>query len=867
MSNPLLIFPKPAKANRIAPKTIPPKFFHPTIEFQKIKFEQKISDLDIAIENETISISESIVGLELERVLVFEIKGDITDFYKAVEKTEGMEFLGESFVGEDDPDENFIFKRKRKESPDFDEIEKQKIPRKLFFTINNYQALTELKRYWDWYKQGNNKAFKSTSVTKFRYLFEQLNDIRYYSVGDRYEDTGILEYFHERLALNEEELFFEIELTFRNDDNYLGKVFALLKNLVEKYNGSIIESSHIVIKEIKYHAVLAKAPISLFLDLKDDTQVSFFKCEQVLFFRPVGQSVVSTQIQEESEIALETFIKEAQVIELNDDPVIALLDGLPLQNHSLLQGKIKVDDPDNIESNYPATARQHGTSMASLILYGDLNSTQVNLLQRKIYVHPILIPIYDSFNTNYKEEVPNNKLFIDIIHSAVKRIFEGSDNENPIAPNTKIINLSVGDPHRIFLYNNSSWARLIDWLSFKYNVLFVISAGNFTESIEFDLNTQFESLTQEEKEELLLDSIKKNNIARRIIAPAESLNCITVGAYNHDEFNGNFTTNSSRVELLANQNQISPISRNGLGFLKSIKPDILMPGGRQLYRSMPNSTNIYKVDMFDNAPGQSVAFPDSNGTNKGVHFSRGTSNAAALATRFGAKIHQVLEELSFENLSVPFNFYSVVIKALLVHGASKDNMDLFINVLEGDGKKKLHPYIGHGLIRDENKVLNCTEQQVTLIGHGELRKDESHIFELPLPDEVSSIQLSKKLTITLAWFSPFNFSSNKYRKAALYIDNISGVNSEETEINWQENEYDYNQSKKGTLQHLRYKGNEADAFIENSVLKIKINCREDAAKLEESIKYGLAVTFELIDNATINIYQEIRQRIAQRVRV
>jgi hypothetical protein len=137
MSNPLLIFPKPAKANRIAPKTIPPKFSHPTIEFQKNKFEQRISDLDIAIENEMIALSESIVGLEVERVLVFEIKGEIADFYKAVEKTEGMEFLGQSFVGEDDPDENFIFKRRKKDSLDFEEIETLKIPRKLFFTINN----------------------------------------------------------------------------------------------------------------------------------------------------------------------------------------------------------------------------------------------------------------------------------------------------------------------------------------------------------------------------------------------------------------------------------------------------------------------------------------------------------------------------------------------------------------------------------------------------------------------------------------------------------------------------------------------------------------------------------------------------------
>jgi len=864
MNNPLLIFPKPTKQlPRITSKIVPPAFFGPSKDIQKGRFEKKISNLDISITNEKIRLSQSVVGLEPERLLVFEIKCELVDFYKAVEKTEGMEFLGETFIGEDEPDEDFVYKKYVNKEEIVDDV--KKIPKRLFLTINNLVALNELKRYWDNYEKGF--SFKH-GTAKFRMLFEQLNDIRYYSVRDRYEDTGILEYFKERLELKEEEIFFEIELTFRNSDDYLSKVYAHIKDLIEFNGGALIETSYTIIREIRYHAVIAKAPIKLFEELKEDTSITFFKCEQVLHLRPVGQAILNQNIEEDNNENISDILELTEPKNLREDSVIALLDGLPLQNHLLLQDKLLIDDPENLESEYPSKARLHGTSMASLILYGDLNSEQVNLIPRKIYIRPVLFPILNSLSGSYDEVIPNNRLFIDLIHSAVKRIIEGSDEEGPLAPNTKIINLSIGDISRPFLFNNSSWSRLIDWLAYKYNILFIISSGNYTEDIELDLGeSQFSSLSAIQKETLLLSSIVKNNYRRKIIAPAESINAITVGAYYADEYNSDIQTNNSRVELQKNKIQISPISRIGMGYLNSIKPDILVQGGRQLYRTNPLKTNLFKLDNFGLPPGHKVAYPDSKETNQGTNYTRGTSNSAALATRFAGRIHEVLEDLSFESLTIPNEYFTVIIKSLLVHGATNDNMDLLYTVIGERKKTKLLPYIGNGFILNEDKVLACTEQQVTLIGYGELKKDESHSYELPLPSEISALHISKQLTITLAWLSPLNFTSNKYKKAALYIDNISGKNSTENYIDWDGSLYDFNASKRGTVQHLRYQGTGADAYIDDSILKIKINCREDAVKLSESIKYGLAVTFELIDNITINIYNEIKQRIAQKIRI
>lgn len=76
------------------------------------------------------------------------------------------------------------------------------------------------------------------------------------------------------------------------------------------------------------------------------------------------------------------------------------------------------------------------------------------------------------------EGVPDDSMFIDVLHRAVKRMMEGDGQESATAPNTKVINLSIGDPVRQLAGTMSPTARLLDFLSYKYKILFIISAGN-----------------------------------------------------------------------------------------------------------------------------------------------------------------------------------------------------------------------------------------------------------------------------------------------------------------------------------------------------------------------------------------------------
>lgn len=118
-------------------------------------------------------------------------------------------------------------------------------------------------------------------------------------------------------------------------------------------------------------------------------------------------------------------------------------------------------------------------------------------------------------------------------------MFDGEGTVPPQAQDVRVINLSIGDPTRPFVRTPSPWARLLDWLAWKYRVLFCVSAGNYTDSIDIGLPVpQHAALPDEEKSKHMLKCIEMQLSGRRVLSPAESINAITVGAL-HSDSSGN----------------------------------------------------------------------------------------------------------------------------------------------------------------------------------------------------------------------------------------------------------------------------------------------------------------------------------------
>jgi hypothetical protein len=825
------------------------KISYPSSARQGERLSPKFDALYNTLNAQRATIQQSTVGIDPEQVLVFETVGSVDDFAIAVSKIKGFEWLGEFEIEDINPNDDFY------SLDENGKREEKSLNGRLYLVFTNTTAMNQLLSLWSlWIKEQNFDCHrgKNRGKGKFKEVFKLLKNIRKWDIQDRFEESNVLRIWDEDLRIAPDRVVrFEVELWYRSNIVQRRQSYSSVTQLISNAGGRVITFCDI--PEIYYHAILAELPASEIRNILSTRNTELIKCENIMYFRPSGQVAVDT-----------SSIEEAQPLEIEPDsllpagnPVVAILDGYPLSKHKILDNRLIIDDPDNMESHYQVGERKHGTAMCSLIVKGDLNNGE-SFLPAPLYVRPIMRP-----NENDRERieyVPNDILLIDTVHRAVRRIFEGEGSARAVAPTVKIINLSIGDRDRLFYHSMSPWGKLLDWLSYKYRVLFIVSTGNHHNTIELSMpKTQFENLQPIEKEKLFAEKIFNNSRNCRIMSPAESINSITVGALHSD--NATFWTNEQRLNPY---NSILPSTYTafGGGYRRSIKPDLVYAGGRQMFDfafSTDNSKLIPK--NYNSPPGLNVAAPDST-LNKTIHVI-GTSNSTALMSRNGYFCYEVLQNLIDDtNINIGNDKIAVLIKAMLVHGCSwdtiGDEIEKRLSNLDARSTQSIKSvksrWIGYGY-PSIDKVKECTEQRATVIGFGELKEEKAHIYNLPLPPSLSSQTIKRRLTITLAWFSPISANTQKYRTSRLWFEAKNQIAANRTESDWQT-------VKKGTLQHEIFEGATAAAFIDGDTISIKVNCNKDANSFSESIPYAILVSLEIAEGLNLPIYQEIKERIS-----
>ncbi|MGH9896610.1 MAG: hypothetical protein ACREA0_32355, partial [bacterium] len=340
-----------------------------------------------------------------------------------------MEWLAEIEAEDIPPDDDFFALDKEKRRID------KALRGGLFMIFTNQEALHQLLSLWtSW--QADRKLPRGLGGWKT--LFEQLRDIRPWGVRDRLLETGVLDDWRERVDHGQEVVHCEIELWFRQTSQLRRAARDRVATLVEGQEGHVVHES--IVEDISHHAILAQLPIGAVRVLIESAEheAALVQCEQIQFFRASGQMSVglSDDDRADDEAPLGGVVPAGS-------PIVALLDGLPLQAHRRLEGRLVVDDPDDFEENYLANERRHGTAMASLILHGDLAAGEA-ALARPLYVRPILRPDPRDWRRPRHETVPEDTLVVDLVHRAVRRLFEGEGGDPPTAPDVAVINLSIG---------------------------------------------------------------------------------------------------------------------------------------------------------------------------------------------------------------------------------------------------------------------------------------------------------------------------------------------------------------------------------------------------------------------------------------
>lgn len=856
---PLLIFPSFQRVERDK-GSARGKLPHAPDKSEQIKrLSPQFKRLQQAFEAERLSLQTDSQGLFPEFVLVIETRGRIEDFHRAAQAV-GIGWLGEIDLDDLEPDDDFYYLDKNGQRTE------KRLDGRLYLGMTDQRALEELLKLWERFKREQPLGQGSA---KWRELFSHAKEIRRWSTKDRLLDSGILDDWAQAIEDDPNapvtfrvELWYPEKLNNPNRQAHQQAEENTVRQAIIAAGGEIL--ANIRIDEIHFHALKGRIPVSiarsafLVLESEDETGLAtLFRNNAIRTFLPIAQGVVALP-------------GDGKPYEFSGPPpsdippVVALLDGYPLTEHDALHGRIILYDPDNLLSKYLPQEMRHGTAMSSLILHGELDADGPPL-NRRIFCRPILEP--DLANRDWngnsadQEHIPKDAFAEDRVHRAIVEMFEGTE---PSAPNIFIVNLSVGE--QPFDRQMSSWARLIDWLAWKYKLLFCVSAGNQASNINLDIDeSSFPTKSDEEIIQTLLCHHQNTLPARRLLSPGEAMNVLTVGAQHIDY--STISHQYKRFDLLPSNKFSSPISRLGPGFRQAIKPEILLPGGKQLYRYCLTSNGAYSIDKSGIPPGQKTAAPDNTGTGATDHYSwtRGTSNATALATRAAAKLYEILEELQSLPGGDCINRETTtpLLKALLIHSATWPNeaIDILKTVVPKSKKQKrgMARFLGYG-IADPTRVEACTAQRATVLGAGLLQQDEAHEYEFPLPVELSNTTEWRRLIITLAWLTPVNPAHRVYRKAKLSFQPLKDLLAVDRQ------HADWQQTQKGTVQHEVLEGKKACVFQDGDSLRIKIAAQGDTGqKFDEAIPYGLAVTLEATVQSGIPIYERVREKLAVRI--
>jgi hypothetical protein len=788
-------------------------------------------------------------SLAPDRVIVFEIAGRIDTFRDAVARVPGLELLAE-IETEFPADAHFAVVDKRdQDRPD------KLITGRFYLAMPNLNAFSQLLGLWEQWERTHRL---DRGFAPFANVFRHLRKLRPWGPTDRISDETIDFWRQESEQHPDQAVRTEVELWFAPNARERERVSNGVKTLLDETGGKLVHE--VMISEIAYHGMLVDVPSGEIQKLMTRRGVKLAFADDVMFLRPQGLLISPAEIEPFDDPS--HFVPTLPVE--TDAPIAALLDGVPMELHSLLRDRLSVDDADGLRDNAIVARRVHGTAMASLILHGDLNA-KGPALGRPLYVRPVLLA-----TANGCEQSDANRLLVDTVHRAVLRM-RGSAGEEAAAPTVFLVNLSVGDPRRPFTQMVSPLARLLDYLADKYALLFLVSAGNATTPLTipgFRDWTKFTAASPSDREKAVLTGLNAAKHERSILSPAESLNALTIGAHHHDDV-GQRRLAVNAVDPFDDQRLPNPSSALGLGYRRAVKPEIYLPGGCEHLRMKRTGG---RVEAGFGAPqrlyGLSAAAPDPSGQGRDdqLALSDGTSSATALATRAAHRIFDALMDPDVQLLlrEMDSAYYAVVIKALLVHRARWNGKADLLKEICGPADRRRFDERSENVIRflgfgvpDIDEAIECAANRATLVGFGALKPDQALIYRVPLPRSLERVTEPRSLTITLAWFSPIKPGHQSYRCVRLEAAPLQPTRA--LGVERQDDQPTDNPVKRGTVFHERLYGEKAVPFIDDGYLNLQVWRKEDAGGITDEIRFGIAVSIEA--EGAIPVYDEIAQRL------
>jgi Subtilase family len=538
---------------------------------------------------------------------------------------------------------------------------------------------------------------------------------------------------------------------------------------------------------------------------------------------------------------------------------VCILDSGINSNHPLLKTAVAESESYVKDQDVDDNAG-HGTAVAGIVLYGDIEScASSNFWNPQFWLFNGKILYLDP---RTGEACFDEKTIEKTLTEAVNYFAEEHG--------CRIFNLSIGNENSPYDGNHiRGIAYVLDTLTRKHNVLFIVSAGNFrgSEAPPVPLN----SWRDEYPDYLMHDTSV-------IIDPAPALNVLTVGSVARH----NASLDEQRYPEItalspASENQPSPFTRHGPSVRGALKPELMAQGGN-LASPMRREGNQWRQDM--RGLGVLTLNHDFVGATLLKEIS-GTSFAAPYVTHLAGRLLNEYPKASAN-----------LLRAMLVNHAnllnecsstfSEEAKKQYKDSNATKNRELVREIAGYGIV-DEDILYRSTENAVVLMSEDVIENNAHLFYELPLPETFLRTQMAtRELRVTLAYSPVVRTTRMDYSATRISYRLVKGSSLEEVQRHF--NQTTQNEAKtrnddatsnrcissqlrdKGTVQSsiwcFRRRNPQEKWFV-----VVTRNDREwGTAMCLEQEPYALVVTVTDKDNQQAQLYTKIRQRIQEQER-
>lgn len=415
----------------------------------------------------------------------------------------------------------------------------------------------------------------------------------------------------------------------------------------------------------------------------------------------------------------------------SESPAIVVLDGGVIPTHPLIEPALAGQHhqsflPGNT-SVLDGGTDGHCTAVVSVAAYGGLGET---LLHHSGVIKPCRVAVARLLDDN--TQLPHSVN----LKSALPRAAAAMLDRN----GARILNHSIASHAPFNRSRMSIWAEALDRLAYdngQEGFLVIVATGNIDGDIT-PTYAQVEAWLHEQGHPLYLLEERC-----RLRNPAQAINALTVGAFVPRAGVAFTVRERTGSRTVADDQQPSPFTRTGFGYLREVKPEVVEEGGNWY---VDRSGHLLTAPHITDVPVANSLYATEG---KLLKFGNGTSLSAPRVAHLAAEILEVLPGASVD-----------LVRALIVNAAE---WPMQLATVEAALRT-----FGYGVPHRDRALLPAGPRCILII-EDEIQIGHAQYFRVPFPTDLfeRNPETMVRLSVTLSYRAPIRKTNLKYRGTVL----------------------------------------------------------------------------------------------------